>query len=70
MRRRGGVSPSPSLNGGDHWKKTRGSGRFPLSVDGGVSSRWWCSGVGKASTGAVGLSEPPGLSIWREEAPE
>jgi hypothetical protein len=42
-----GVSPSPSLNGGDHRKKTHSGDRFPLIFDSGVSSRWWCSGVGR-----------------------
>jgi hypothetical protein len=48
------VSPSPSLNGGDHQKKTRGGGRSPSSFAGATSSRWWCSGVGKGFYGGSG----------------
>jgi hypothetical protein len=42
-----GVSPSPSLNGRDYRKMTRGGGRFPSSFGGDTSSLWWCSGIRK-----------------------
>jgi hypothetical protein len=66
-----GVSPSPSLNGRDHRKKTRGGGRFPSSFGGGASSLWGCSGVGKGFYEAAGLGEPPRVvSLARGGAPE
>jgi hypothetical protein len=49
-----GFSPSPSLNDGDHWKKTHDGGWSPSSFGGGGSSRWWCSGVGKGFYGGGG----------------
>jgi hypothetical protein len=49
-----GVSPSASLNGGDHRKKTRGGGRTPSSFGSSASSRWWCFSVGKGFYGGGG----------------
>jgi hypothetical protein len=61
-----GVSPGPSLNDGDHRKKTRGGGWFPLSFGSGVSHCGGGPASGKASTGAAVTGGPPpsSSSAW------